>query len=91
MIDFINDDLETLRMKMRYMDYIPDALTQPQEMWYHPDDNTTYFLLRLTKDITFVAMVIDGIFQDFDVIENDEDKVNALRCGILKYAVKQTE
>jgi len=73
---------------MAYVDYIPDAFSTPQEMWYHPDDEMTYCLLRVNVDVVFVAIVKDSIYQGFDVIINDNDKVNALRCGILKYSMK---
>jgi hypothetical protein len=84
----MTDDLEALKKKMSYMNYIDVALTTPHEVWYHPEDETTYYLLRIEGDITFVAMAKDSIFQDFDVFEKDYEKVNALRCGVLKYAMK---
>lgn len=81
----MTDDLDALKKKMAYMYCIDVALTTPNEIWYHPDDETTYYLLKLKGGIAFVAKVKDGEFQDFDVIENDYDRVNALRYGILKY------
>ncbi|MDD2228351.1 MAG: hypothetical protein PHY48_02945 [Candidatus Cloacimonetes bacterium] len=79
-------DLDVLRKKMAYVNCIDIALTEPHEIWYHPDDETTYYLLRIEGDVTFVATVKDDIFQGFDVIEKDNDTVDALRCGVLKFA-----
>ena len=84
-------DLEDLRKKMAYIDYIPVAMTTPQEMWYHPEDETTYFLLRITEDAVFVVIAKNGLYQGFDVIFQDNDQVNALRCGVLKYSVNKTD
>lgn len=77
------DNLEVMKNKIAYMYCIDEALTNPHEVWYHPDDETTYYLLKLEGDITIVAKVKAGIFQDFDVIEKNFDQVNALRSGIL--------
>ncbi len=82
------DNLEALKKKMAYMYSIDEALTNPHEVWYHPEDETTYYLLKLEGEITIVAKVKAGIFQDFEVIESDFDKVNALRSGILKHVIK---
>ena len=49
------------------------------------------FLLKIVGDVTFVAITKDSIFQGFDVIIKDNDKLDALRCGVLKYALNKTD
>lgn len=81
-------DSEELRKKLAYMLHIDDALINPHEKWYHPDDETSYYILKLTGDVVIVVAAKDGVYLGFDVIEKDFDKVDALRHGILMYARK---
>lgn len=78
-------DLDELKEKMKYMYFVDDTLTDPQEIWYHPEDETTYYLKKFENDVTIVAKVMDGKFKDFEVYKKDYDKIDALRCGMLKY------
>lgn len=84
----MDDELEALRLKMRYLPCLDDTLKAPNEIWYHEDDSTFYYLKRWGNDVdhfVMVVKVIEQVFEDFDVIKDDLDRVNSLRYGVLIY------
>lgn len=47
----MEDDLQALRFKVRYLNCIDDTLKAPNEVWFHQDDNTFYYLKRYGDDV----------------------------------------
>ena len=85
----MEEDLQALRFKVRYLNCVDDTLKAPNEVWFHQDDNTFYYLKRYGDDVegevVIAVKVKDQAFVDYDVIKDDSDRVNSLRYGVLVY------
>lgn len=82
----MTEEIDDFSKKMAYMYCIEEVLAKPNEIWYHPDDGITYYLLKYEGDVTIVVKVKGEEFIDFDVFHKDFSKINELRYGILKFA-----
>jgi len=85
---FKDMDIETLRLSLKYLNYIPDILREPLEIWLDPETNTALYFQRVEGDVTIIVKTVDSVYQEFEAIQGNHDYVNSLRRGVLIYHQK---
>lgn len=78
-------DLETLKIKLKYVNCIDDTIRRPHEIWLHLETDATYYFKKYVGNVTIIVRVKDHILQDFEVIEGDSPYIDKLRSGVLLY------
>jgi len=78
-------NLKDLRARFKYLNYIPDVIKHPDEIWLINKNGRLrpHFLKHMQQNIVIVFEFEDGFLDYFNLSLNRE--INALRQGVFAY------
>lgn len=77
--------LQDLRRRFQYLNYLPDIIQNPDEIWdrYINNKPRPHFIKVLDKNVVLVFEAVDGHYEYFNLMLLDQ--IDKIRNGILRY------